>query len=422
MDVISLHIDDRHLVSTPLTPGFFTLGSSMDEAIRLYRQALQEIGPMPMLPTRFDPSGQEARQPQAGNLNAKYVGFPLDANYGDRWMYHILETRLPELTFTHPENTQDLWNRALPRGHFDLTLVGGGTLINQQPQLYQDVLCSLYADIPCVCFGTGVGNEDRWGDHLAAWVELLSHFQFVGVRGPHSHRRLALAGLAGHHIVGDPCLLDTPSFGPDVGMEEKIRLWVDVSYGAQEDAESTAFRFRLLKCLEDLEGSEVVDLTFFTTWEIYRPWIERQLSSCLSRPHQIVTLNESSRRALSKGDLCIAYRLHASAAALMAGVPTIIINYEEKCTDFALFLGLDKWVLEPNRAGAERIAEMLSTGMRDLIRNETPAVRQAVLDAKGTTEGYFAEFKTAADRACQEKPASAARRQGYTQVSRSNPS
>jgi hypothetical protein len=393
----------------------------MDEAIRVYRQALQEIGPMPMLPTRFDPFGQEAAQPQRGDLNAKYVGFPLDANFGDRWMYHNLETRLPELIFTHPENTQDLWNRALPRGHFDLTLLGGGTLINQQPQLYQDVLCSLHADIPCICFGTGVGNEGRWGDHLAAWVELLSRFQFVGVRGPHSHRRLSLAGLAGHHVVGDPCLLDTPCFGPDVGIAEKIRLWVDVSYGAQENAESTAFRFRLLKCLNDLEGSDVVDLTFFTTWEIYKPWIERQLASCLSRPHQLVTLNESNRSALSKGDLCIAYRLHASAAALMAGVPTIIINYEEKCRDFALFLGLDRWVLEPNRAGAARIVEMLSTGMRDLIRTETPAVRQAVLDAKKTTEGYFDEFRGQVTELARRNRPQQQERQG-TQVSRSNPS
>jgi polysaccharide pyruvyl transferase WcaK-like protein len=95
---------------------------------------------------------------------------------------------------------------------------------------------------------------------------------------------------------------------------------------------------------------------------------------------------------LKAADLCITYRLHAGALALMAGVPTVIISYEDKCKDFAAFLGLDRWVVEPNSDGVIRMEELISSDIRDLVRDETRAVRRALLDGKQVTEQQFHEF------------------------------
>jgi len=387
VDLLDLTFEDRHLVSCPLTPGFFIQAPSAIQATRVYVEILKSLGPMPMLDTPATAKVQSALKP---GQRTNYIGFPKDLNFGDRWMYQALERRLPQLAFAHPKNALDRWRCVLPRGHYDLTLLGGGTLINQKPQFFQDVASSLAAGVPCVCFGTGVGNPERWGDHLEAWVELLRQFRFVGIRGPRSHELLAARGMRDHVITGDPCLLDEPSFG-ERPAQGPYQVWVDVSFGVQETPASIEFRFRLLRALGGLESSGRAQLHFYTTWEVYRPWIQLMLENCLASKREVTVLNERSRPEIQRADLCIAYRLHAGAVALMFGVPTLMVEYEPKCRDFAAFLELEAFVIEPSRAGAEQIEGMLSERLEATVKARDE-VQQAVGAGKLRTEQAFGHF------------------------------
>jgi hypothetical protein len=390
-EVLQIEVRGQHLASSSVTPGFFVPGSSREDALRRYVEVLKALGPMPMLATR-QPAVQPARPAGTKALRALYLGFAFDSNFGDRWMYRVLEARLPQVQLVHPRTAADHWQRVLPKGHFDLLFLGAGTLINQQPLIYEQARPFVEAQLPCVCFGTGVGEERRWGDHLAPWAELLSRFAFVGVRGPRSKARLAQAGLTNHRVVGDPCLLDEPDFGGEARAKVP-RIFVDLSYGADEKAPALEFRYRLLKALDELEARGAAQLTFFSTWDAYDRWVSQQLALCMSKPHPVTPLTEKNRHLLKEASLCITYRLHAGAAALRCGVPTALIEYEDKVGDFAEFLGLSSWLFSPDPEGAGRLERLLTEDLPGALDAGRPVVRKAMLDARAAVEGHLADFQ-----------------------------
>lgn len=390
-EVFQIEVRGQHLASSSVTPGFFVPGRSREDALRRYVEVLKALGPMPMLATRQAPA-PAARAANSSALRAMYLGFAFDSNFGDRWMYRVLEARLPQLQFAHPRTAADHWERVLPKGHFDLLFLGAGTLINQQPLIYEQARPFVEAKLPCVCFGTGVGEPSRWGDHLAPWAELLGRFAFVGVRGPRSQRRLAQAGLASARVVGDPCLLDEPDFGA-AKRPSVPRIFVDLSYGADEGAPALEFRYRLLKALDDLEARGAAELAFFSTWDTYDRWVVQQLALCMRRPHPVTLLTEKNRHLLKEASLCITYRLHAGASSLRCGVPTALVEYEDKVGDFAEFLGLSAWLFTPDRAGADRIERLLTEELGATLEAAALAVPQAMVDAKRAVEGHLADFQ-----------------------------
>jgi polysaccharide pyruvyl transferase WcaK-like protein len=418
VELIVIEQDGQVLLSSRLTPGFFTVGADKNAAASQYAQLLRQWGPMPMSMST-SAAAQATTQPAAspapagGPRRALYLGFAFDANFGDRWMYQVLARRMP-VQFGHATTLEEHWRKVAPRGHYDFAMLGGGTLINQQPQFFQDALCANAAGLPLVCFGSGVGEVERWGDHRAPWVELLRRFAYVGVRGPHSHAALAEAGLSGHVVTGDPCLLDDSRLPTQAAQlqtsqtsqtsqswqeppAEPVRVWLDLSFGGQEDQESLGFRYQLLTLLSRLERTGAITLKLYTSWNAYLPWIEAQAAAVLGGRREILVLDETSRNQLSvtNVDLAIAYRLHAAAAALLAGIPTLVIRYEAKCLDFLAQLGLEDLVFTPDAVGSARLRSRLLGDLPTFIAMQRPRVCDAVAAAQGHAERHFGEFLSA---------------------------
>lgn len=377
------------LATSDATPGVFATGKSNEEAVRRYVEMVQRLGQQPGI--SFVRPGGVSSVPKQGGVF--YLGFPADSNFGDQWVYRSLESRLPDVGLFYLARTlEDRWSVALPRDRFAAFLLGGGTLINQQPYFYKEVCYSLGCDLPLLCFGTGVGEPDRWGDHRAAWVELLERFRYVGVRGPRAAALLTEAGLSGHRAVGDPCMLNPFEFD-DPAASGCHRVALDLSFSAIEDQDSVTFRFLLLDWLNKLERAGRINVILFSTWDVYARWSEVQVQQVFGHAKP-VTILRNGMGDLPPVELAIAYRLHAAAAALVRGIPTVAVSYEDKCMDFMEYAGLGDWAIDPGVTGFEAMLNLLGVDFSIDLAKAVERVRDSMVSAKAITEEHFLDFRS----------------------------
>jgi len=383
-------IGEAVIATSDATPGVFAKGKTPAEAALKYKEMVQRLGPTPEI-SFARPHGLEIAASE--DLTVLYLGCPTDSNFGDRWVYRALNDRLPgvDLIF-RATSLEERWSFARPEARFTAFLLGGGTLINQQSHFYKEVRYGLACTLPMLCFGTGVGEPERWGDHRSAWVDLLSQFRYVGVRGPRAARLLADAGLSNHEAVGDPCLLDELDFGR-LGVGKPPRVALDLSFSAIETPDTITFRYLLLNWLGKLERDGLIDLVLYSTWDVYARWAEVQVEQVFGN-QKPVTIIQNGLDDLPPIDLAIAYRLHAVAAALVRGIPTVAINYEDKCADFMEYLGLDDWVVEPCPDGFHAVQTILHEDLSADLAQIGEYVRDALIAAKATTEAKFSEFQS----------------------------
>jgi hypothetical protein len=392
-ELIAIEHDGKVLLSSNVTPGFFVSGRDRNEAAARFVQFLRRTGAMPMADTRAGTAANADVDPS--RPRAMYIGFPFDANWGDRWMYQVLARRLP-VQFVHPRTLEQHWQRAAPRGHYDLALLGGGTLINQKPQFYQEVAAALGAGLPVAAFGTGVGEPERWGDHRAQWAPLLAQFRFLGVRGPLSGRLLAEAGVTNHVVTGDSCLLeDRPPLGAVTSGAGPLSLWLDLSFGAQETRDSLLFRHDLLALLARLERERRIAITLFTTWPVYLPWIEEQIAVSFGERRPVLTVDEKTRGRLAEADLGLVWRLHAAAGLLHFAVPTLVVSYESKCRDHLAHLGLDDLVVGADADGLGRVRQVLEGDLEAWRRPARDRIAAAVDQGHAQAEQHLQRFVAA---------------------------
>jgi hypothetical protein len=389
-ELIAIEHDGKVLLSSNVTPGFFVSGRDKNEAAARFVQFLRRTGAMPMADARAGAAANAEVDPS--RPQAMYIGFPFDANWGDRWMYQVLARRLP-VQFVHPRTLEQHWQRATPRGHYQLALLGGGTLINQKPQFYQEVAAALGAGLPVAAFGTGVGEPERWGDHRAAWAPLLAQFQFLGVRGPLSARLLAEAGVTNHVVTGDSCLLeDRPALGAVTPGADPLSLWLDLSFGAHETRDSLLFRHDLLALLARLERERRIAITLFTTWPVYLPWIEEQIAVSFGERRPVLTVDETTRHRLGEADLGLVWRLHAAAGLLHFAVPTLVVSYESKCRDHLAHLGLDDLVVGADADGLGRVRQVLEGDLEAWRRPARDRIAAAVDQGHAQAEQHLQRF------------------------------
>lgn len=98
---------------------------------------------------------------------------------------------------------------------YDIGVLGGGILINQDFRWLKEVKELQRKKIPLFCFGTGVAQEDfwrqqhdeYWKNNISEWVKILSSFLFVGVRGLISKKILLDNGLKNVVVVGETATL-----------------------------------------------------------------------------------------------------------------------------------------------------------------------------------------------------------------------
>ena len=389
-ELIAIEHDGKVLLSSNVTPGFFVSGRDRNEAAARFVQFLRRTGAMPMADTRAGAAANAGVDPT--RPRAMYLGFPFDANWGDRWMYQVLERRLP-VTFVHPRTLEQHWQRAAPRGHYQLALLGGGTLINQKPQFYQEVAAALGAGLPVAAFGTGVGEPERWGDHRAEWAPLLAQFRFLGVRGPLSARLLSEAGVSNHVVTGDSCLLeDRPALAAVTSGAGPLSLWLDLSFGTHETRDSLLFRHDLLALLARLERERRIAITLFTTWPVYLPWIEEQIAVSFGERRPVLTIDENTRSRLGEADLGLVWRLHAAAGLLHFAVPTLVVSYESKCRDHLAHLGLDDLAVDADAEGLGRLRQVLEGDLEAWRRPARERIAAAVDQGHAQAEQHLQRF------------------------------
>lgn len=389
------------------TPGFALFAHTADEARALYKAVYQKLGAMPLLESVPQLSKTESFHEKSDDTHVhiqahphtdkqyalNYLGFATDKNYGDRWVYRAIHNALardmPSVQFLHRRGSDGEWARALPHTAFDGGILGGGTLLNQKAMFYIQAKAFTDTHTPIGCFGTGVGSVERWGDHRLAWLDLLQHFFFIGVRGPLSRAAL-LAAIPDQdeinaldkkspfaeriHVVGDTCLLDfwqkpwtslRADRDADQNQAERPVVLLDVSFGLCETPQTTFFRFSLLSSLYYLYRQHKIDLRFFSTWKTYQPWTYAFLQSVWDvtqfasqkkrdvpnwHIHLLDEKDPPNLRNIFQGvHACVAYRLHAGLSAQLAGIPTWIVDYEDhKAKDMWMYLELPEMCLDPS--------------------------------------------------------------------------
>jgi polysaccharide pyruvyl transferase WcaK-like protein len=133
-------------------------------------------------------------------------------------------------------------------------------------------------------------------------------------------------------------------------------------------------------------------MTLFTSWNAYLPWIEEQIAIAFGERRPVLVIGENNRHELGTADIGIAYRLHAAASLLLAGVPTLVVRYESKCLDFLAHLGLQDLVLDPDAGGMEKLRDVLLGELTPWIAEQADRVPEAVGRAKEQVEERFSEF------------------------------
>lgn len=323
-------------------------------------------------------------------------------NLGDALMMPLFARELAPVRLYHMMQFRPVEHRAWRlacRRAFSACILGGGTLVFWRPFLdYLSI--ALDAGVPCFVLGTGVLDPEFWGEHGPAliasrdqWIQALKACRFVGVRGEASRRILADLGVEGVEVVGDPCLLLASSVGPVPGT------------GAGEESCTTPLACSRRVCTvppppensHSATAPPVLGLNWGTSgnkvwggderrpmeelaraagllvqqgWRlrVYCVWPndrEAVKAFCALLPAGSWTRAEHFLSAEEfMGDVagCTAFagmKLHSTALALCAGVPSVMLEYRPKGREFMASVGLEDLSVRLDALDGRALADML---------------------------------------------------------------
>lgn len=299
-------------------------------------------------------------------------------NLGDSAMLGIFERELapvrlfPSMKYRRVERRA--WKAACRRS-FSACILGGGTLLFWR-HFYDYLSEALDAGVPCYVLGTGVNSPEFWRKHSPAFlfspersVEALRACRFVGVRGPLSQRILREAGLEGAEVVGDPCLLlarrepagitsGPPALGVNWGTG-RGSVW------GGDERKPAAELARAARILVE-KGWR---LRIYCVWPDDRRAVEEFTAmlpdDSFSRADYYLRA-EAFMDDVARCSAFVGLKLHATALALGAGVPSVMLGYRPKCLDFMDSVGLGEHIvrLDQLRAGdlAARVRALRERG------------------------------------------------------------
>ncbi len=313
---------------------------------------------------------------RGGKRGVGYIGLVPDVgihNLGDAIMLSVFEREMaparlyPSMLYRSIEHR--VW-RAACRRTFSACILGGGTLLFWR-HFYDYLSEALDAGVPCYVLGTGVNSPEFWREYDPAFlfspersVEALRACRFVGVRGPLSQRILQEAGLEGAEVVGDPALLLAGDGPPPAPAEERVlgvnigTSWDNVWGGDEERpmAEVAAAANAL--------ATEGWSVRFYCVWPEDRPAVEKVRARVSAGNVSVAEHYLSAEDFMADVGRCSAFvgmKLHATALALCAGVPSLMIDYRPKCLDFMASLGLEDLTIRLDEIEATPLARMLSS-------------------------------------------------------------
>ena len=289
-----------------------------------------------------------------------YIGANDLSNLGDRGMLEVHENLLADHAVVRfPTGTRNrllrLYDGIYRRAPVKAVFLGGGTLVGRNGYLRR--LRAFGESFPeLAMFTLGVGVEDPAFGHartdweqLRGWGQILRRFEVVSVRGPRSRELLEVVGVESS-VVGDPALMMALP-APARSVEGLIGLnsgYVTDLWGDDPG--------RLFSTLVEFGLSMAAtgrQLRVFTTWDTDID-ICRALTDEIGPAAQLV-MPDSPRSLLdcvSSCEVVVGVKLHAVVFAAAAFVPTVMVDYRPKCSDFHSSIGMDSFTIRTDQVSA----------------------------------------------------------------------
>lgn len=323
-----------------------------------------------------------ARYAVARSESCEYVGWTGHHNLGDEAMRVAVARYLRRPLVSRGPGDRHALSRLVGRRRLAGTVLGGGTLVGAG---YADAFAaSLRRTGTGVAFGTGVQDPGFWAtrgglaEPLERWRELLSRCA-VGVRGPRSAELLGDLGLD-VTVLGDPVarfVMGTDWWQPEDGI---LGLNVGRTSGPMWGDEEEVVRELTAFARRRVERGWTVDL--FVVWRGDDDVATRTAAALAlpaTRIHRIYHDPEEFLTRVRRVRAFVGLKLHATALALCAGVPSLALEYRPKVSDFTATVDGGRWTLSTGSVGGEVLDETfadLVTAGPEVSRSATAALTE----------------------------------------------
>ncbi|MGW0158727.1 polysaccharide pyruvyl transferase family protein [Mycobacterium sp. NPDC003323] len=318
-----------------------------------------------------------------------YLGWHGYGNLGDEAIYDAVRSELAGARFVDIPRTPGEYIRGTLAGSTralrgGAQVIGGGTLIGRRHwRLLIKMGERLTRDQQTYAIGVGVEDPAFGGKRsgsargeLARWPAVLSRFQNVSVRGPRSAELLADVGFD-VAVTGDPALLlPRPKVTPVDGLIGVNLGFHDDLWG--HDPDSVVHELSIAVKQLALQGYRFVGILMDGS---DRRWTSRVLDGVdaeLIAPQDSLAVSAE----LARCSLVIATRLHALILAALSDTPTISLEYQPKCRDFAMSINDERSLIRTDvLSSGEVVSRALdsladSAGVRSMKRAAVQTLRQ----------------------------------------------
>ena len=326
-------------------------------------RAISQVRPQD-LKVELDKEIRIARARRGGALLASYLGWTGYGNLGDEVLFEAHRALFPGLEVVpfrppHPRAARRLLPALTP--DYVLGFLGGGTLINQSPKWRANLESLLDRGMPVVCLGSGVApaafRPSFEPGTVADWAPTLRRLDFVGVRGPESQRLLAEVGVDSV-VMGDPVFALAGELPPP-GEESVVGLNIGVSARTIMHGSPERFLSVMVEAVERLlaAGRRVTLLPVCAEDVASNEELLRRVGSA---GVSLVTAFDSTTdyvRELAACRVFVGQKLHATALATVTRVPSVMLAYQPKCTEFMDSLAQAEHCTTTDAVTAEWIVE-----------------------------------------------------------------
>lgn len=299
---------------------------------------------------------------------AYVAGFFGRDNLGDEALYDAAQSLFDRCSILKYPRKLWLTNiaRVLTRVHS--AILGGGTLINRLDS-WRLLAERCFDQFPSpFVFGTGVAHPEfwssqpEWKDTLKEWKPILDQCSYLGVRGPRSAQLLADAGLKDVEIIGDPALVFARGRSPekDSYFPDSIGLNIGQAGGCMWGDED-----RVLDQYVRLARHAKKDGWLVRWFVVYPPDLSitkkaAELSGTDDEIYRTYTDVAQYLELVRPLSTFVGMKLHATALAACAYVPSVMLEYRPKCRDFMQSIGQDEATIRTDVFEAEEVWEMVS--------------------------------------------------------------
>jgi len=327
---------------------------------------------------RFAAQALLTKRPRIGYVG----GYQEHKNLGDEALYAALKRLFSSGSFV--DYNRGLLPQAIVR-HLpgcDLMLMAGGTIIGGHKESAYQWAKTCFGLAPHgVVFGSGVVSPEFVSAVLKQpveiqkqWADIIKSCDYVGVRGPLSRKILEDWGIPGAEVIGDPVMSLARGEMPvgRVADDKLIGFNVGQSRGNVWGSEDH-IREQFVK-LAQIAGKAGFRVRWFVVWPEDLPVTQRVVRDA-GLPVDICEFYDDYNGymdAVSSVNAFVGMKLHATALATCAFVPSVMLEYNPKCRDYMESIGQGPNSLRTDEFTAEKVWEMV----KNLFANRSAVSRR----------------------------------------------